>query len=166
MDLMKSRLKKQSTMLFIQNDTPNKNTGNQNTTSKGAGLGNTFMRSNTLLPNFKSSMFKHTAKPNNLRKEELKTPVIYKRGNSYRAQIVPIMIESLSPKLENMEVSDRNSGAKISKLDSSGRSWVGHGDEDEFNSASDSGAVEMRYGSNKNLDSNKVIVMPFVENVQ
>jgi hypothetical protein len=166
MDLMKSRMMKQSTMLFIQKDNSNKNTEGQNTISKGAGVGSTFMRSNTLMPNFKSNMFKHTSKPNNERKEELKAPVIYKRGSSYRAQVMPIMIGSLSPKRDNMDVSDRNSGAKVSKLDSSGRSWVGHGEVDEFHSASDSGAVELRYGSNKNLDSNKVIVMPFIENIQ
>lgn len=70
-ELMKSMLKKKSTMLFIQDNT-NRHEEEKISPHNNPPEANNFNRKGTLMPEFRSSLFKNVAKTDKKKKEEVK----------------------------------------------------------------------------------------------
>lgn len=81
---------------------------------------------------------------------------------------MPIMIDNLTPKKEKLPY--KNDLSKNSPNNNSSKSVRKSGldDEEEFRSATDSGALELQDDSNRNYNSNKEITKPsdFVEKIK
>lgn len=91
-----------------------------------------------------------------------------KKVNTFRDQAMPIMIDNLTPKKEKLP--NENDLSKNSPQNNSSKSMRKNGldDEEEFRSATDSGALELQNDSNKNNNSSKVVPKPagFFEGVK